>query len=63
MSQALSVPPADTPAAAFAIIKKFLMALFMRAGDALFVQMTVAIMVGVVLLLLLLVSSGRKELG
>jgi hypothetical protein len=63
MSQALSVPPADTPAAAFAIIKKFLMVLFMRAGDALFVQMSVAISVGVVLLLLLLVSSRRKELG
>ncbi len=63
MSQALSVPSADTPAAAFAIIKKFLMALFMRAGDAFFVQMSVAITVGVVLLLLLLVSSGRKERG
>jgi hypothetical protein len=63
MSQALSIPPADTPAAAFAISKKFLMALFMRAGDALFVQMSVAIMVGVVLLLLLLVSNRRKKIG
>lgn len=61
MAQALSTPPAEMPAAAFAIIKKFLIALFHQAGEALFVQMSVAMVVGAVLLLLPLLSNGRRD--
>ena len=61
MAQALSVPPEEIPAAAFAIIKKFLIALFHQAGDALFVQMSIVMVVSVFLLLLPFLSRLRKN--
>lgn len=60
MAQALGAPPADMPAAAFAIIKKFLMALFLQVGEALFTQMSVVMAVGAVLLFLSLLVKGRR---
>ena len=59
--QLLSAPPAETPAAAFAIVKKFLIVLFHQAGEALLVQMSVALVAGAVLLVLPLFGKGRRE--
>ena len=59
--QLLSAPPAETPAAAFAIIKKLLSTLFHEAGETLFMQMSVALVAGALLLLLPLLAKGCRE--
>ncbi len=56
----LSAPPEGVPPAAFAIIKKLLLALFLQSGETLIMLMTVALVAGLVLLLLPLLISGRK---